>query len=322
MATLTGTAAANHIIGTPSADTILGYGGNDILEGGGGNDLLRGGAGNDTLYGGDGADRLFGGRGSDMLFGGAGNDIFLFANGDGKDVIGDFSAGDLVKITGYASAQSLTQVGDDVVMTLSARDTITFSHATLATVQAGLQFGTGSVGGGTGSGGTGSTITGTDGWDTLTGSAGNDIIKGLDGYDVINGAGGDDRIYGGLGGDKLTGGGGADVFVYASAAEAPPYGLMYYESDTITDFQAIDRIDLSAVDANALLAGTQSFHFAGYTDYSHPLTDQSPGALYIRSDGHYADIIGFTGNSGSPQFFIEIALGQGQVVPTLGDLIL
>ena len=26
MATLTGTAAANHIIGTPSADTILGYG--------------------------------------------------------------------------------------------------------------------------------------------------------------------------------------------------------------------------------------------------------------------------------------------------------
>lgn len=304
MTQFTGTAAPDHIIGSASADVISGRGGNDILEGGAGNDRITGGLGADTIYGGDGADTLSGGRGSDMLYGGRGNDMFLFASGDGKDVIGDFSSGDLVKISGFTSAQSVNQVGADVVVTLSATDKITFSGASVSTVQAALQFGTGS---GDGGGGTlGTTITGTNGNDVLNGTTGDDVIMGLGGYDVINGGAGNDRIYGGASGDNLTGGAGADVFVYTSTAEGPPYGLMYYEFDTITDWQSIDKIDLSAIDLNPALAGQQSFHFAGIGAGGLDVPDHSPGALYINKLDGYVWISGYVDGDVYPDFDIEI----------------
>jgi Ca2+-binding RTX toxin-like protein len=293
MARYTGTATANHFIGTSLADTMLGRGGNDILEGKGGNDTINGGTGND---------RIIGGTGADTLTGGGGTDTFVFAAGDGRDVITDFTSGDVVSISGYGSAQSLTQVGTNAVLTLSATDSITFSNTTVNSVLWAINFFSAGAGGGT----TGSTITGTNGWDTLNGTGGNDTIYGLGGYDVINGGAGNDRIYGGLGGDKLYGGAGADVFAYTSASEAPPYGLMYYEWDTIADWQSIDKIDLSAVDANSTLAGQQHFHFAGYNNGSWlMLPDQSPGALYIGTDGVTSWLAGFTDNSHYPTFYIE-----------------
>jgi Ca2+-binding RTX toxin-like protein len=295
MATYTGTAAANHIIGTSSGDTISGRGGNDTLEGGGGND---------TIYGGGGADTLIGGTGNDLLSGGAGRDLFLFAAGDGQDRITDLGFGDTVRISGYSAAQSITQAGSDVLVKLSATDTVTFSNATVSSVKAALQFGGGTSGGTTG-GTTGNTITGTNSGDTLNGTAGNDTIYGLGGYDVIHGGGGNDRIYGGLGGDALYGGAGADVFVYTSTAEAPPYGLIYTEWDTIYDFQTIDKIDLSAVDIDPLLAGKQSFHFAGYTDGVN-IPDRSPGALYIAKNGDYVWIEAFLNGDGYPDLNIDI----------------
>jgi len=292
----TGTSAANHIIGTAIADTILGLGGNDNLEGRGGNDLIDGGAGNDIIKGGTGAD---------TLTGGLGNDTFVFARGDGRDVVTDFASGDLVKISGYSAAQSLTQVGTDVVLKLSTADQITFANSTVASVQSAVQFSGGSSGGSTGGGTPGITITGTDGWDTLTGTAGNDIIKGLGGYDVINGGAGNDRIYGGAGGDKLYGGAGADVFVYTATSDAPPYGLMYYEFDNIIDWQSIDKIDLSAVDINPALAGVQHFHFVGISDGVN-VPDHSPGALYINKSGGYVWISAYLNGDSYPDFDIDI----------------
>jgi Ca2+-binding RTX toxin-like protein len=304
MTTFSGTSAANHIIGTGAADIIRGYGGNDLLEGLGGSD---------RIYGGGGVDTINGGKGNDLLSGGAGKDAFLFAAGDGQDVITDFGIGDTVRISGYAAAQSLTQVGTDVVLTLSSTDKITFSGVTLASVQAAVQFGSGGVSGG----GTSATITGTNGGDNLTGTSGNDVIYGLGGYDVIHGGGGNDRIYGGLAGDGLYGGAGGDVFVYTSAAEAPPYGLMYTEWDTIYDFQSIDKIDVSAVDANSALAGTQAFHLVGYSDGTP--ADHPAGSLFIGVDGAYVWIFGYTGNGAYPDFFIDLS---GGAVPTAGNLIL
>jgi Ca2+-binding RTX toxin-like protein len=308
MATFTGTSAANHIVGTTAADLIRGYGGNDLLEGGADVDRIYGGGGNDTLNG---------GTGNDILTGGAGSDVFLFSAGDGRDVITDLRIGDSVKINGYASAQSVTQAGTNVVVTFSASDTITFSNATIATVQAALQFGSGG-GGGT----TGGTITGTANNDVLNGTAGNDTIYGLGGYDVIHGGGGSDRIYGGLSGDGLYGGAGADVFAYTSAAEGPLYGLMYTEWDSIYDFQSIDKIDLSAIDANTLVAGNQAFHFAGYLDAGENAPDHSAGTLYIRGSGEYADIIAFTNDDTTPDFFLEIVQGGGQGHLAAANLIL
>ena len=322
MGNFTGTSGADLLRGTLSADTVRGMDGNDSLDGrsgndwldgGNGNDTLKGGGGADTLYGGNGVDTIIGGRGADVLSGGIGNDFFLFGLGDGKDVITDFATGDLLRVSGYTGARSMTQVGTSVVISLSLTDQITLSNATLATVKAALQFDAPPSGGGT----TGTTMMGTNAWDTLNGTGGSDVIYGLGGHDVINGGGGNDRIYGGLDGDDLRGGAGADVFVYSTRADAPSYGLMYYESDRILDFETIDKIDLSAVDANSTLAGIQPFRFAGYSDGT--VANPSAGSLYIGINSGYTWLFGFTDNSGYPNFYIDLT---GGTTPTSANLFL
>ena len=100
------------ILGGKGNDTLSGDEGNDLLSGGKGNDKLSGGAGNDSLSGDDGKDILRGGTGDDTLTGGTGNDslwgnagadTFIYATGDGKDIIYGFDDNDLLKITGTFS---------------------------------------------------------------------------------------------------------------------------------------------------------------------------------------------------------------------------
>ena len=64
---------------------------------------ILGGKGNDSLYGGKGNDCIVGGKGDDSLWGDAGKDTFIYADGDGKDVICGFEDNDLLKITGTFS---------------------------------------------------------------------------------------------------------------------------------------------------------------------------------------------------------------------------
>ena len=99
-----------------------------------------GGSGNDTLIGNGIANRLEGGAGADTLTGGAGLDTFVFEAGDGQDLITDLAAGEVIEISGYTSAQSVTQDGSNVVVVLSATDRITMNNTTVATVQAALAF--------------------------------------------------------------------------------------------------------------------------------------------------------------------------------------
>lgn len=62
------------------------------------------GAGDDVVIGTSGADRIRGGTGNDTLTGGAGRDLFLFARGDGADVITDFAIGaDRLRFEGIPS---------------------------------------------------------------------------------------------------------------------------------------------------------------------------------------------------------------------------
>lgn len=313
MGNFTGTSGADLLRGRLSADTMRGMDGNDTLDGrsgndwldgGNGNDTLLGGAGADTLYGGSGADKIVGGRGADVLSGGIGNDLFVFGLGEGKDLITDFAAGDLLKVSGYSAAQSMTQVGTSVVISLSLTDQITLSNATLATVQTALQFDAPPSGGGT----TGA-ITGTSGKDTLNGTSGTDVIYGLGGDDTINGGGGDDRIYGGAGWDVMTGGSGNDTFVFTSASESPLMTTIY--SDFITDWTAGDRIDLSGIDANESIAGNQAFAFGGYS-FGQPPTVTSPGTFTIAGFGGELYILGYTDSVAGPDFQIAIwsALGE------------
>ena len=118
---ITGNALANSIVGGNGADTlsggngndkIFGGSGNDSLSGGNGADTLSGGNGNDKIYGGKGDDKLYGGNGNDSLWGNAGADTFIYASGDGHDVIYDFANNDLLKITGKFSASYSKSKGE------------------------------------------------------------------------------------------------------------------------------------------------------------------------------------------------------------------
>ena len=110
-------------------------------------------------------------------------------------------------------------------------------------------------------------LIGTSGANVLVGGTGNDILRGLAGMDTLYGGAGDDVLFGGTGADKLWGGDGADTFAFTAPSDSR---LIATARDTIFDYDyaAGDKIDLSAIDANSLRVGNQSFmlgtdHFTG-----------------------------------------------------------
>jgi serralysin len=83
------------------------------------------------------------------------------------------------------------------------------------------------------------------------------ILAGA-GDDSLFGGANADILYGGLGADSMDGGEGADTYLYRSAAESTAASR-----DTLT-FTAGDRIDLSAIDADATSPGVNdAFAFIG-----------------------------------------------------------
>ena len=92
--------------------------------------------------------------------------------------------------------------------------------------------------------------------DICNGSAGADDLRGFAGNDTLNGGAGNDTLIGGAGADTLTGGAGADKFVFTSTHDSAAGA----SRDVITDFvHGVDKIVLSAIDANTLVAGNQAF---------------------------------------------------------------
>ena len=136
------------IFGDQGNDTLYGEAGNDRFFGGTGNDLIDGGEGDDTVYGGAGFDTITGGTGNDMLFGLFNADTFVFVDGHGNDVIGDFEAlstfekidlsgvsaivslGDLN--LGNAAGGAATQVGGDVIIDTGNGNNITLVGVNLS----------------------------------------------------------------------------------------------------------------------------------------------------------------------------------------------
>jgi len=100
--TLNGDAGEDILISGADAATQNGGGEGDVLLGGFGGDVLNGGSGGDIIIGDAASNRLGGndiingGAGNDLLEGGIGADTFIFATGDGNDVIGEiaFNAAD------------------------------------------------------------------------------------------------------------------------------------------------------------------------------------------------------------------------------------
>ncbi len=95
----------------------------------------------------------------------------------------------------------------------------------------------------------------------LTGNALVQTIVGSGGGDTLAGGGGGDILIGNGGTDSLTGGAGLDTFRFL----LPGDSAVGVGRDSVIGFTSADgdRIDLSAIDANTLLAGDQAFIFRG-----------------------------------------------------------
>ncbi|MEI7796490.1 MAG: M10 family metallopeptidase C-terminal domain-containing protein, partial [Methylococcaceae bacterium] len=274
----TGNEFANQMSGNFWGNTLIGNAGNDDLFGDKGADTLSGGDGEDVIDGGEGADVIDGGAGDDFLTGGEGNDTI--EGGDGADVvvfnstqtdyqishntIADGSVQLVVKYVGkdvnegtdLLSHVEMVKFGDDEAINASdVKDTvIAVVPVTPVVPVVGVVTPTTPP--------TTSIITGTDGNDNLVGTAtadsisgglGNDSISGNTGNDTLNGGAGIDKLNGGAGKDVLTGGSEADTFVFSTVTATG-------DSNTITDFTTtVDKIDLSAIDANAVVANDQAF---------------------------------------------------------------
>jgi Ca2+-binding RTX toxin-like protein len=205
---------------------LVGSNFSDVLTGDGNNNYLNGGAMEDTLYGGAGDDTLNGGAGGDHMYGGTGIDTLTYA-----DAIGSITMN-----LSLSGAQNTGASGFDVVAQIENLIGSPFDDSL------------------TGTGGA-NTIYGGDGDDTIQGGGGNDVLFGDTGKDLIKGGSGDDTITGGGGSDTIQGGVGADHFVYTGIAESLPSA-----PDDLADFQSgVDKIDLSQMDANALVDGQQHF---------------------------------------------------------------
>jgi serralysin len=120
-------------------------------------------------------------------------------------------------------------------------------------------------------------LIGNGGDDTILGGDGNDHLVGGEGNDYLYGENGDDSLFSGTGADHLWGGAGRDVFDYRYGANN---SNLTQGVDTIYDFeQGLDKIDLSALDANVLTpisgrTGNDAFSFVGSAAFTN-----KPGEL-------------------------------------------
>ncbi len=101
--------------------------------------------------------------------------------------------------------------------------------------------------------------------DLIYAGAGNDIVNSGGGADWIYGEDGNDKLNGEGGSDVLIGGRGADQFIFSSTADSAVAA-----TDIIGDFNhaELDRINLSAIDANVLKTSNQAFTFIGDSAFS------------------------------------------------------
>jgi uncharacterized delta-60 repeat protein len=184
---------------------------------------LTGGRFDDNLLGNQGNNTLSGGAGADLMIGGNGSDTYVVDNVD-----------DIVRETNADQATG----GTDTVVT-SVSYTLTANVENL--IQSGTAFSA-----------SGNALN-----NVITGNAANNVIDGGAGADTLSGGLGNDTLVGGQGKDVLEGGGGNDVFVFRNASES---GITSATWDVIKDFvRGQDRIDLSAIDANAATAANDAF---------------------------------------------------------------
>lgn len=301
---LTGNELNNRIVGREGADT---------LDGNGGADMLLGGAGNDTYVVHDAAVRIFeaADSGTDTVMSsvtlklsvnvenltltgisdidGTGNNLdnTITGNGGVNKLVGGLGVDTL--IGGDGDDKYFVDNAADVVIEGATGDIDMVFSKVDYTLAAGsevehLHADAGATG------------------LHLTGNEFKNNIYGLSGADTITGAGGS---------DLLMGGGGDDFFVYRDISDS----LAGSGRDHILDFQVNhDRIDLSAIDANANTAIDDAFNFVGTAAFSHTAGE----VRQFTSNGNTI-VAGDVTGDGVADFQIQI---QGLMSLSLNDFVL
>lgn len=230
---------------------------------------ITGNAGNNTIDGGTGADTMIGGAGDDTYYADNAGDVVIELAGEGTDTL-------ITRFNTVLSANIenviLTGAGlkvtgndlDNVIIGTSGKNHLRGGNGNDKLDGAGgndkLEGGEGRdhLIGGQGldylnGGAREDKLDGGNDRDRLYGGGGNDTIYGGDGNDAIYGDGGNDVIHGGtgndvLGGGQLNGAGikGIDTFVWDRADVVNANGSSA-GFDTIVDFRAGDRLDLTDV---------------------------------------------------------------------------
>ena len=314
-----------------------------VIKGGSGNDLfnVRGGA-NHSLTGGYGGDRfnfradtanvrVNGSGGIDVfegnsrsisgsLFGGAGNDRFLdFGNHGGRAVTLLGGPGnDLYRLDPNSPANILEHLneGVDTVQIYRGTDYVLTANVENLAVLELPQVPGGAI---VSANELSNRIIGSEGDDTIRGLGGNDVLIGQGGLDHLVGGDGDDRLVGGAWNDWIESGSGHDTIVYNSVSDAPSGVAWDYEF--IADWDPMDTIDLSAIDANPLIPGDQAFEFAGYS-FGEPYKNAQAGTLVISGFGGELYILGYIAGGDDPDLVISLWSAMGEGGLTVDNLIL
>lgn len=138
--TLTGGWGTDTLRGGDGNDIIHAPGGSSNISGGSGDDqitsawaadIIDAGAGNDLIQPGGGGDTVRGGLGNDHIINELwGNDRYLFARGDGQDLLLDGNGQDLLMLENVQSSQLwFSKVGNDLSVSLiGTQDSITVQN--------------------------------------------------------------------------------------------------------------------------------------------------------------------------------------------------
>lgn len=260
------------------------------------------GAGNDAFIGGAVTDYFDGrGGGVDTFRGGGGDDLFFLGAtyADNDVIVGDGGVDTLVLAGDYSGAGVLTLANVQIdqlqlsgsAFNIQAADTVGVAARTVEVFGGGLTAAQMLIYDGSAEtdsfqklhgGAADDTLTGGALADQLDGGGGDDLLSGGGGNDLLVGGDGDDVLMGGAGLDTLTGGAGQDTFVYLAITDST-----LASHDGITNWQAEDTIDLSAIDANSNTAGDDAFIFIGSAAFSGVA-----GELRLVAGGILADVNG------------------------------
>ncbi|MES2944575.1 MAG: hypothetical protein V4772_17030 [Pseudomonadota bacterium] len=270
-----------------SIENLAGSDHADVLTGNIKTNQIEGGAGNDTLNGGAGADTLLGAAGDDEYIVDNVGDVVTEAVDAGTDSVisrVSFTLGLNLENLRLAEATAINATGNALNNVLAAGegnnilngaggiDTASYAY-TRSGVVASLTTGLATGGSGNDSLVSIENLIGSNYADSLTGNIKDNALAGGNGNDTLSG---------GAGQDQLTGGTGADSFDFNAVSEM---GLTAGTWDRILDFNAAqgDRLDLSTLDADATVAGKQSFSFIGsdvFTAAGQLRYDAATGVLY------------------------------------------